>query len=297
LIRPDLFKAAGIKPAKGVLISGPSGTGKTLLAKAVATEANANFISVKGPELISKWVGESEKRIREIFKRARQVAPAIIFFDEFDSISKLRGLSTNDATERVVNQLLTELDGIEELEKVVVIAATNRRDLIDPALLRAGRIDEIVELPIPDKKTREEIFKIYTREMPLDSKIDIGDYVNKTDGWTGADIGAICRGAGIRAIKRYYKSGKEKEKMRILKEDFDEGLESVGKSSEREISGLTKKNVKLKEKGDNGKKDVKLKEKGKKIDGKKNVKNIKMKSDRRSSINHSNERLKGGLKK
>ncbi|MEJ2267735.1 MAG: CDC48 family AAA ATPase [Nanoarchaeota archaeon] len=159
LIRPDLYKKAGIKPSKGVLLHGPPGTGKTLLAKAVANEANANFISVKGPELISKWVGESEKHIREVFKKARQVAPAIIFFDEFDSISKLRGSSMSDSTERVVNQLLTELDGIEELEKVVILAATNRKDLIDPSLLRPGRIDAIVELGEPDEKTRKEILR------------------------------------------------------------------------------------------------------------------------------------------
>ena len=204
LIRPDLFEKAGIKPSKGVLLHGPPGTGKTLLAKAVANEANANFISVKGPELISKWVGESEKHIREIFRKARQVAPAIIFFDEFDSISKQRGTSLSDATERVVNQLLTELDGIEELEKVVVIAATNRKDLIDPSLLRPGRIDAIIELKLPDKKTREEIFKVHTRKMPLDKSVKLQEYVEKTEGWTGADIEAICRNAGINAIKRYY---------------------------------------------------------------------------------------------
>ena len=241
LIRPDLFKLAGIKPGKGVLISGPSGTGKTLLAKAVATESNANFISVKGPELISKWVGESEKHVREIFKKARQVAPSIIFFDEFDSISKLRGMSMNDATERVVNQLLTEMDGIEELEKVIVIAATNRKDLIDPALLRPGRIDEIVELGIPDKKTREEIFKIYTRKMPLNKDINVLDYSAKTDGWTGADIEAVCRNAGVNAIKRFYKNDKGKERLIILKEDFDNALVSVSKSGGKEISGFVKK--------------------------------------------------------
>ena len=240
LIRPDLYVKAGIKPSKGVLLTGAPGTGKTLLAKAVATEANANFISVKGPELISKWVGESEKHVREIFKKAVQVAPSIIFFDEFDSISKSRGSSLSDSTEKVVNQLLTELDGIEELEKVVVIAATNRPDLIDPALLRPGRIDEIVELGIPDKKTREEIFKVHTRTMPLDKSLNILDYVDKTDSWTGADIESLCRKAGINAIKKYYKTKKsDKLKMVITKEDFDkalkETLESSGKIIEPEI--------------------------------------------------------------
>ncbi len=244
LIRPDLFEKAGIKPSKGVLLHGPPGTGKTLLAKAVANEANANFISVKGPELISKWVGESEKHIREIFRKARQVAPAIIFFDEFDSISKQRGTSLSDATERVVNQLLTELDGIEELEKVVVIAATNRKDLIDPSLLRPGRIDAIIELKLPDKKTREEIFKVHTRKMPLDKSVKLQEYVEKTEGWTGADIEAICRNAGINAIKRYYAKGKKAETFKITKQDFDKALEEVAKSINKEI----KKETKVKEK-------------------------------------------------
>jgi len=236
LIRPDLFKKAGIKPGKGILLSGPSGIGKTLLAKAVATESNANFISVKGPELISKWVGESEKHIREIFKKARQVAPAIIFFDEFDSISKTRGMSLSDSTEKVVNQLLTELDGIEELEKVVVITATNRKDLIDSSLLRAGRIDTIVELEIPDKKARKEIFKVHTRDMPLDKSVKLNDYINKTESWTGADIEAICRNAGIRAIKRVY--SKKVKNLKILKQDFDTAL--------KEVAGFIKKEIKKK---------------------------------------------------
>ncbi|MBI2452359.1 CDC48 family AAA ATPase [Candidatus Pacearchaeota archaeon] len=230
LIRPDLFVKAGIKPAKGVLISGSPGTGKTLLAKAVATESNANFISVKGPELISKWVGESEKHVREIFKKARQVSPAIIFFDEFDSISQHRGSSLSDATERVVNQLLTELDGIEELEKVIVIAATNRRDLIDPALLRPGRIDAVIEIPIPDKETRRKIFEVHTGEMPLDKNVKIEGYADKTDGWTGADIAAICRTAGLNAIKGFYKIKKAEEKLSVTKEDFEFAFNEVSKA-------------------------------------------------------------------
>lgn len=230
LLRPDLFEKAGIKPSKGILLYGPPGTGKTLLAKAVATEANANFISVKGPELISKWVGESEKHIREIFKKARQVSPSIIFFDEFDSISKPRGFSVSDSTERVVNQLLTELDGIEELEKVVVIAATNRRDLIDPSLLRPGRIDSHVELKIPDVKTREKIIEVHTKNMPLDKNFDIKDYISKTEGWTGADIEALARNAGINAIKRFYKNSKDSDKLKISKEDFEKSYQEVKKN-------------------------------------------------------------------
>ena len=238
LLRPDLFVKAGIKPAKGVLLTGPPGTGKTLLAKAVATETNANFISIKGPELVSKWVGESEKHVREIFKKARQVAPAIIFFDEFDSISHQRGASISDATERMVNQLLTELDGIEELERVIVLAATNRRDLIDPALLRAGRIDAIVELSIPNEKTRMEIFKVHTKTMPLEKDISLEEYSEKMDGWTGADIALLCREAGIIAIKRTYK--RKINEINITKEDFSQAFASVSKSLGKEIKEIKK---------------------------------------------------------
>ncbi|MBI2631911.1 CDC48 family AAA ATPase [Candidatus Pacearchaeota archaeon] len=228
LLRPDLFVKAGIKPAKGVLISGPSGTGKTLLAKAVATETNANFISIKGPELVSKWVGESEKHIRDIFKKAKQVSPSIIFFDEFDSISQHRGIGINDSTERMVNQLLTELDGVEELERVVIIAATNRKDLLDPALIRSGRIDVSVELSIPNLESRKKIFSVHTKSMPLDKNINLEDYAKKTEGWTGADLSSITREAGIIAIKRAYK-GREKEII-ISRNDFDIALENVSKS-------------------------------------------------------------------
>ena len=231
LLRPELYRAAGIKPSKGVLLYGGPGTGKTLLAKAVATEANANFISVKGPELISKWVGESEKHVREIFKKAKQVSPSIIFFDEFDSISKGRGSGLNDSSEKVVNQLLTELDGVEELENVMIIAATNRRDLIDAALLRPGRIDSHVELAIPDLETREEIFKVHTRNMPVDKDVDLKKMSVESEGWNGADIEAVCRNAGINAIKKNYLL-KEMDKLKVTGEDFDRAMQDVRKQKD-----------------------------------------------------------------
>ncbi|MGD9276846.1 MAG: CDC48 family AAA ATPase [Candidatus Pacearchaeota archaeon] len=234
LLRPDLYSKAGIKPSKGILLFGPPGTGKTLLAKAVANESNANFISVKGPELVSKWVGESEKHVREIFKKARQVAPAIIFFDEFDSISKLRGASMSDSTERIVNQLLTELDGVEDLEKVVVIAATNRKDLIDPSLIRAGRIDSHIELTIPDKETRKKIFEVHTKNMPLAKNINLNEYIEKTENWSGAEIEAVARNAGLGAIKRNYKL-KDTKNFEITKQDFEKGLGEVSEQSGKEI--------------------------------------------------------------
>ncbi len=231
LLKPEFFIRAGIKPSKGILLAGPPGTGKTLLAKAVANEANANFILVKGPELVSKWVGESEKHTREIFKKARQVAPAIIFFDEFDSIAKTRGSSFNDGSERIVNQLLTEMDGVEELERVIVIAATNRKDLIDPALLRPGRFDAIVELGLPDKKAREQIFAVHTRTMPLNPSVKITDFITKTEGWTGADIEALMRNAGVRAIKRVYGAKGSADKLIVTKEDVEAGFEEIAKGT------------------------------------------------------------------
>lgn len=230
LLRPELFAQAGIKPSKGVLLSGVPGTGKTLLAKAVANEANANFISVKGPELISKWVGESEKHIREVFKKARQVAPCIIFFDEFDSIAKTRGSGFGDNTEKVVNQLLTELDGVEELEKVMILAATNRPDLIDPALLRPGRFDAQVELPLPDEPTRTKIFAVHTRTMPLDKDVKLEEYVKQMNGYSGAEIESLCRQAGLLAIKRVYSSKDKTTKLTITKADFDASFQAMQKS-------------------------------------------------------------------
>jgi transitional endoplasmic reticulum ATPase len=201
----DLFNQADVKPPKGLMLYGPPGTGKTMIAKAVATTSEANFISVKGPELLSKWVGESEKGVREIFRKARQAAPCIIFFDELDAVAPKRGRSEGDAhvTERVISQMLTEMDGLEDLKGVVVIGATNRPDIIDEALLRPGRFDRILEVPFPDKKAREDILKIHTRRKPLDNTIDIFKLVELTNGFTGADIAATVNAAAMSAIKEH----------------------------------------------------------------------------------------------
>jgi transitional endoplasmic reticulum ATPase len=203
LKKQDSFKRIGITPPRGVLIWGPPGCGKTLLARAVATESEANFISVKGPELLSKWVGESEKAIREVFRKARTAAPAIIFFDEIDAIAPTRGRSGGDShvTERVISQLLTEMDGLESMKDIIVLAATNRPDLIDRALLRTGRFDRFVYVRAPDTKSRKEIFDIYTDKMPLDSDVSIGALVDQTEGYVGGDIEAVCREAGMRALR------------------------------------------------------------------------------------------------
>jgi len=229
LKNPESFKNLGVKPPKGVLIYGAPGTGKTLLAKAVANESDANFILVKGPEMLSKWVGESEKAVRAVFKKARQTAPTIIFFDEIDSIAPRRGISSDShVTERVVNQILTEMDGLENLQDVIVIAATNRPDMLDTALLRPGRFDRIILCPAPDKKTREEIFKVHTKGMPLkDVKID--ELAEKTEGYAGSDIEAICREAAIFALRKNIKADK------IGMDNFEKALKKVRPSITKDI--------------------------------------------------------------
>jgi len=199
---PEVFKRLGIRPPRGILLYGPPGTGKTLLAKAVATESEANFISVKGPEVLSKWVGESEKAVREIFRKARETAPCIIFFDELDAIAPRRGLHADaGVTDRIVNQLLTEMDGIQTLKGVVVIGASNRPDILDPALLRPGRFDRVIFVPPPDVDGRYQIFQIHTREMPLSDDVDLSKLAAMTEGYTGADIEAVCREAAIIAMR------------------------------------------------------------------------------------------------
>ncbi|MHC1625386.1 MAG: CDC48 family AAA ATPase, partial [Methermicoccaceae archaeon] len=205
LLFPDRFERMGIEPPRGVLLLGPPGTGKTLIAKAVATESGANFISVRGPQVISKWVGESERAIREVFKKARQVAPVIIFFDELDAIAPIResdGGGTK-VTERVVNQLLTEMDGLESMKDVVVIAATNRPEIIDPALLRPGRFDRLVVIPPPNRAGRLEKFRIHTKKMPLGEDVNLEHLVDSTDGYVGSDIEGLCREAGMIALREY----------------------------------------------------------------------------------------------
>ncbi len=231
---PDLFKETGVKPPKGVLLYGPPGTGKTLLAKAVANESGMNFISIKGPELLNKYVGESEKGIRKIFRRARQVAPAIIFFDELDSLVPKRGQEFgSDVTEKVVAQLLTEIDGVSELKDVMIIGATNRPDLLDEALMRPGRLDRIIYVDVPDKETRKKIFAVHTRNMKLDPDMKVGELAEKTDGYSGADIEAVCREAGLNAIREAISDTKNKEKpkaRKVSKAHFDRALKQVSAS-------------------------------------------------------------------
>ena len=219
----DAFKHADVSAPKGILLYGPPGTGKTLIAKAVANTTESNFISIKGPELLSKWVGESEKGVREIFRKARQAAPCIIFLDEIDAIAPSRSSGTSDShvTERIVSQILTEIDGLEELQNVVVIGATNRIDIIDSALLRPGRFDRIIEVPLPDIKGRENIFKIHTKKKPLANDVDFLQLVEKTQGFSGAEIEGVCSRAAIAAIKRFV-NAKEKslKSIKITQEDL-----------------------------------------------------------------------------
>ncbi|MDE1853690.1 MAG: AAA family ATPase [Thaumarchaeota archaeon] len=193
---PDLYDKIGYSMPKGIMLYGPAGTGKTLLAKAVATESEANFISVRGPELLSKWVGESERGIREVFRRARQASPCVIFFDEVDALAPTRGMGGDSmVTERVVSQLLTELDGVQSLNGVVVLAATNRIDIVDPALLRAGRFDKLIQIPLPDKPARKEILKIHTKGVPIGKDVDLDRVVEMTEGFSGADMASLTNTA------------------------------------------------------------------------------------------------------
>ncbi|HII71726.1 TPA: CDC48 family AAA ATPase [Candidatus Woesearchaeota archaeon] len=235
LKNPEVFKRMGVSPPKGVLLYGAPGTGKTLLAKAVANESQANFILIKGPELLSKWVGESEKAVRKIFEKARQTSPSIIFFDEIDALAPRRGATgDNRVTERVVNQLLTEIDGLEELHNVVIIGATNRPDILDTALLRPGRFDRIVLVGAPDEKARNDIFKLHTSGMPLAKDVSLSQLAKVTDGFAGADIESICREAAMIAL-RADMAAKE-----VAKKDFDKAMDKVRPSISKEVEDLYK---------------------------------------------------------
>ncbi len=233
---PDLFDYAHTRPPKGILLSGPPGCGKTLIAKALANESEVNFIAVKGPELMSKYIGESERGVREVFLKAKQSAPTILFLDEIDSLVPQRGMSgDSQVTERVISQFLTELDGIEELKGVVVLAATNRKDLIDLSILRAGRFDIILDLPLPDKKSREKIFQVHLKKKPLE-EVNPAILAEETEGLSGADLEAICREASMAAIREFIKKkteGKEEGKseyassFKISKKHFIEAIKTL----------------------------------------------------------------------
>ncbi|MEM3638892.1 MAG: AAA family ATPase, partial [Candidatus Micrarchaeaceae archaeon] len=235
LKKPEMFEKIGIRPVRGVLLVGPPGTGKTLLAKAVATERESNFISIKGPEVLSKYVGESEKTLREIFRKAKLAAPCIIFIDEIDAIASAReyGETESRVAERVVDTLLTEMDGLEELRNVVVLAATNRPDAIDPALIRPGRFDKIIEIPMPDRETREQIFKVHMKHMPIDKSVDIGRLAEMTENYTGAEIENVCREAGMNAIRN------DRDVVRM--DDFERALAEVKPAIPKEVADRIKR--------------------------------------------------------
>ena len=226
LKHPESYRNIGVEAPKGVLLYGPPGTGKTLIAKAIAHESDANFITAKGSDLLSKWYGESEKRIAEVFMRARQVAPSIVFLDELDALAPIRGISASEpqVTARILNQLLSEMDGLEELRSVVVLGATNRPDIIDPALIRPGRFDELILVPIPDKAARKEILKVHTTKMALAEDVNPEELVNLTDRYTGADIAAICKKAGRYALRENI-NAKE-----VRQEHFLKAIQETGPS-------------------------------------------------------------------
>ena len=237
---PDLYEKLGHTMPKGILLHGPSGTGKTLLAKAVATESEANFISVRGPELLSKWVGESERGIREVFRRARQSAPCVIFFDEMDSIAPVRGIGGESmVTERVVSQLLTELDGIQSLQGVVVIGATNRADMLDTALLRPGRIDKLIFVALPDKEARQKILEIHVTDKPIAKDIDIVKLAEITEGFTGADVSAVANTAVSLVLHEYLakyptpeEAAKHAKEATVSLRHFEEAIKKIRQQKE-----------------------------------------------------------------
>jgi len=240
---PEVFEQMDMQAAKGVLMYGPPGTGKTLLAKAIANESQSNFISIKGPELLNKYVGESEKGVREVFEKARSNAPTVVFFDEIDSIAGERGQHSGDSGvgERVVSQLLTELDGLEELEDVVVIATTNRPDLIDQALIRPGRLDRHVHVPVPDEEGRRKIFQVHTEHKPLADDVDLDRLARRTEGYVGADIEAVCREASMAASREFITSVDPEDiddsigNVRVTADHFEQALDEVGPSVDADV--------------------------------------------------------------
>lgn len=249
LNRPDVFKRMGIAPIKGVLLYGPPGTGKTLLAKAVATESHANFISIRGPEILSKWLGESEKAIREIFKKAKQASPCIIFLDEIDSIAPRRSLSSDSKTsERVVNQLLTSMDGIESLENVIVLAATNRPDILDPALLRPGRLDRLLMVPAPDAASRLKILKVHTKNVPI-KDVNLQELADRLVGYVGADIRGLIREAGMIALRENLEAtvittANIEEAIKVIRPSADDKTMKYYQDVKKELEGSFAKRAK-----------------------------------------------------
>ena len=244
LKHPELFRRLGIDPPKGVLLHGPPGTGKTMIAKAVATEVNAHFKSINGPEIISKYYGESEKQLREIFDEAADNAPAIVFIDEIDSICPKREDVTGEVERRVVAQMLTLMDGMQGRDNVVVIGATNRRDALDPALRRPGRFDREIEIGVPDREGRSEIMDVHTRQMPIADDFDISWVLDNTYGFVGADLAALVREAAMRALRRYLPEidldeetlpPEVLEKMEVCMDDFKEAIRDIEPSALREI--------------------------------------------------------------
>src|SRR3989338_4224569 len=229
------FKRMGIRPSKGILLYGPPGTGKTLLAKAVAKESEANFIQVKGPSLLSMWVGESEKGVRKVFERARQVAPCVVFFDEVDALAGRRGIETGTkVTERVLNQLLAEMDGLEEIKGITIIAATNRPDMLDPALLRPGRFDRIILVDVPDSISRKKILEVHMKNTPVEN-VNIDDIVKITEGFVGADLESLVREAAMNALRKDIYS------KVVTGEDFDNAFKKIKPSVSSDTAKRYKK--------------------------------------------------------
>jgi transitional endoplasmic reticulum ATPase len=253
LKHPEAFRRLGIRPAKGFLLYGPPGTGKTLIAKAVARESEANFISAKSSDLLSKWYGESEQQVSRLFQRARQVAPAVVFIDEIDSLAPERGGGVGEpaVTERVVNTLLAEMDGLEEMQGIVVIGATNRPTLLDAALLRPGRFDEMVYVSVPEVEGRQKILRIHTRDMPLADDVDLDSIAERTQGYTGADLEDLVRRAGLTALRENLET--EEVAMSYFERGLAESRASVTPDMEREYEQIADE---LKREGPHGRRQI-----------------------------------------